>query len=56
MLKSELLRLAQQAVVESEKMEVAIKLDVLRVLMEEEYVQKICEKSAEANKKESEVD
>jgi hypothetical protein len=54
MKKSKCFRLAQMAVLGADALLPSDKLDILRVLMEEENVQKICEKHTE--EKESEVD
>lgn len=56
MKKSEALRKAQMAVLNECALLPSEKLDILRVLMEEENVQKLCEKHAETENKESEVD
>ena len=51
--KSKCFKLAQMAVLADSSLLPETKLDVLKVLMDEEYVQKICEE--ERAKKESEV-
>ena len=56
MKKSQCLKLAQLAVLADSSLLPETKLDVLKVLMDEEYVQKLCEQSTEESKKESEVD
>lgn len=58
MKKSEAFRKAQMAVLNENALLPSEKLDILRVLMEEENVQKICEKvdAEKAENKESEVD
>ena len=56
MLKSTCFYLAQMAVLGATSITADDKLEILKVLMDEEYVQKVCEERAEENKKESEVD
>lgn len=55
MKKSTCFWLAQMAVLGATPITADDKLEILKVLMDEEYVQKICEKKAEETK-ESEVD
>ena len=52
MKKSELFKLAQVAVVESNHMAAHIKLEVLRVLMAQEEIHKTCEKHEETKESE----
>jgi hypothetical protein len=56
MKKSKCYRLAQMAVLGEETLLPSEKLEVLRVLMEQETVQKLVEKGQEEKEKESEVD
>ena len=47
MKKSELFRMAQIAVIEADTIMPSVKLDILRVLMDEEDIKKLCEEHEE---------